>query len=169
MNSSGEVVLQPRYPYGTQAGLDAQFAAGEWLGKAEVLHRHFGGETYWQAGLGAEYTFPGVAGSAADRGLISEYLHDSRGRNPYNPFGRDLAVGARWAWNDFGGTEVLGILIVDTARGDVVGKLEASRRFGGAWIARVTARTFAGIPEDALPLNGFRQDTMLSFALERHF
>lgn len=168
-NAAGEIVLRPRYPYGTQVGLDAQLAAGGWLGKAEAVHRHFAGETYWQAGLGAEYTFHGVAGSAADIGVISEYLHDSRGRNPYNPFERDLAVGARWAWNDFGGTEVLGILIVDTARGDMAGKLEASRRFGGAWIARVTARLFAGIPEDAFPLNGFRRDAVTVLALERHF
>jgi hypothetical protein len=169
VNSAGEIVLRPRYPHGTQAGLDAQLAVGEWLGKAEVLHRHFAGETYWQAGLGAEYTFHGVAGSGADIGLIAEYLHDSRGRNPYNPFERDVAAGARWAWNDFGGTEVLGILIVDTARGDVVGKLEASRRFGGSWVARATARTFSRIPADAFPLNGYRRDAVVGFTLERHF
>lgn len=169
LNPSGEIVLTPRYPYGTQVGLDAQLAAGDWLGKAEVLHRHFAGETYWQGGLGTEYTFTGVGGSTGDLGMIAEYLHDSRGRNPYNPFDRDIAIGARWAWNDFGGTEILGIVIVDTVRGDTLGKLEASRRFGGAWIARLTARTFAKIPEDAFPLNGYRRDSLLSFALERHF
>ena len=44
-----------------------------------------------------------------------------------------------------------------------------SRRLAGTWIARVTAWGFGEIPADAFPLNGYRRDSFVSLALERHF
>lgn len=168
--SSGEVILRPYYEIVDQIGLDGTWNLDDWLFKSEIMIRSGqGDETFCRAAAGFEYTFHGVAGSAVDVGMIGEYLYDSLGNNPINPFENDLAYGARISFNDIRDTVLLLTAITDTRDGSTFCNLEASMRFGEHWLATAQARAFAGVPANDYPLNGMRRDHYVQLGIEYHF
>lgn len=168
LNSAGDPVLAPRYDLINQTGLDVQYTAGGWLWKFEGITRGGQGDRYAAVAGGFEYTVVGVLGSAADVGILAEYLADTRGRDATTPFDDDVFLGTRLAFNDVQSTSVLAGVIVDRTRGSTLLNVEAERRLGEDWTVDLELRAFFGVP-NADPLHPVQQDDHLQVRLARHF
>ena len=150
LTGAGNVVLMPFYPVIDQTGVDAQYFVGDWAFKLEGFSRSGFGtagaqDRYAAATLGFERTLVGVLGSRTDLGLVAEYMWDERDDEAFNTlFEHDLALGTRFAFNDFADTQALFGIIYDTDNDDVVISLEASRRLSESWQMSIEARLFEG-------------------------
>ena len=142
--ASGEWVLQPHYALMNQTALDAQAIVGDYLLKLETLTRSSQGERYAAATGGFERTVVGAFGTRADLGLILEYMYDDRGDDATTVFEHDLAVGARWRWNDVADSHALFGVIWDVQTEEYIFKLEGGRRLGNDWQLYVQGRVFGG-------------------------
>ena len=163
----GGVALVPFYDIINQTGIDVQATLDEWLWKVEVIHRSGQGETFNAFTGGFEYTFVGVMESAADFGLIAEYLYDDRGADAGVVFDDDIFVGGRLAMNDAASSELLFGVIADVDESTRFYSLEGSRRIGADWVLSVEAR-FISAATNA-PLAPFRHDDVIQLELARHF
>jgi hypothetical protein len=181
---SGEWVLQPHYALMEQTALDAQAVVGDYLLKLEALTRSSQGERYGAATGGFERTLVGAFGTRADLGLILEYMYDDRGDDATTVFEHDLAVGARWRWNDVADSHALFGVIWDVQTDEYVLKLEGGRRLGNNWQLYVEGRVFGGgyqpptAPADAVlesmrdtqnKLGALQRDDFLQIELTRFF
>ncbi len=174
--------LVPRYNVIDQSGLEAQFLHGDWAWKLEALSRSGDGDRYSAAVAGFERTLVGVFDSAMDMGVVVEYLFDDRDENAWNTlFEHDVALGARFTWNDVHDSNALVGIIWDTDTGERIVSLEAQRQLGADWLLRVEGRLFSGsraVPPDR-PLQaltdarhraGFlERDDFLQIELVRYF
>ncbi|MFK7915456.1 MAG: hypothetical protein AB8B93_16190 [Pseudomonadales bacterium] len=162
--------LVPYYQVIDQTGVDAQLLLGDWAWKLEAITRSGDGDRYGAANLGVERTLVGVFGSRADLGVVLEYLFDERGDDAHNTlFERDLAVGARWAFNDAADSQALLGVIWDTRTDEYVVSLEASRQLGQDWQLLIEGRAFAGAPtlDGAAQLAAFVDGSAKSAFLQR--
>jgi hypothetical protein len=83
--------------------------------------------------------------SAADVGLLVEYLYDGRGPGePVTVFDNDVFLGARLALNDTQDSSMLAGAVVDTDSQEWFFNLEAQRRIGEHYIAEARLRLFNG-------------------------
>ena len=160
--------LVPYYDIINQTGLDIQATLDEWLWKVELIHRSGQGETFNAFTGGFEYTFVGVMGSAADFGVIVEYLYDDRGTNALNTFDNDIFIGGRLAMNDAASSELLFGVISDVNNNARFYNLEASRRFGDSWVLSLEARIISAGSSTG-PLIFLRQDDVVQVELAHHF
>ena len=163
--TAGGIALIPFYDIINQTGLDVQATLDEWLWKVELIHRSGQGETFNAFTGGFEYTFVGVMESAADVGLIAEYLYDDRGSDV--AFDNDVFVGARLAMNDAASSELLFGVIADVNQNTQFYSLEGSRRIGASWVLSVEARFISAASNVALA--PFRHDDVIQLELARHF
>jgi len=163
--TAGGIALVPFYDIINQTGLDVQATLDEWLWKVELIHRSGQGETFNAFTGGFEYTFVGVMESAADIGLIAEYLYDDRGADV--AFDNDIFVGARLAMNDAASSELLFGVIADVDQSTRFYSLEGSRRIGASWVLSVEARFISAASNVALA--PFRHDDVIQLELARHF
>jgi hypothetical protein len=164
----GATRLVPHYELIDQTGLEAQATIGQWLWKAEAIHRTGQGPGFVAATAGFEYTLANVRGSGLAVGLLAEYLYDDRGARATTPWEDDVFVGVRLAPADAQSTELLAGVIVDRTGGAMVFSVEGSRRIGARGKLALEARVFGGAsPDDLLfPLQS-DDYVQLSFAL--HF
>ncbi len=170
LHESGQPVLAPYYEQIRQYSLDAQMTTGPWLFKLEALHRSgssniFGEKDDFAAFVfGAEYTFYGMFGSAADIGVLAEWTHDARLDKATNFFQNDLFSGMRLGLNDLQGTELLfGVLYDMDSRSSSL-YAEFGRRLAGNWSMRFeTVTHFRVDPEDIL--YDTRNDSFVEFHL----
>lgn len=139
-------VLAPFYPVIAQAGLDAQYTAGDWLWKLEAIERVGQLDPYAAADAGVEFTQVGVFGTAMDVGWIAEYLYDERDDVATTPFEHDVLLGARLAFNDAASSALLASAIVDHETQETLLSLEGSRRLGDALTLSLEARVFTRTP-----------------------
>jgi len=160
--------LVPHYPQIQQTGLEAQLVMGEWLIKAEAIHRTGFGQGYYGSVIGFEYTFVGLLGSAADLGVLGEWHRDSRGDNATTPFNHDLMVGMRLAFNDVQSSEALFGVTADPVIGAHALFLEASRRIGDQAKIELEVRAFGGPTKD-VALHGIRNDDYVQLNLAWYF
>jgi hypothetical protein len=144
--------LIPVYSRITQASLDLQYTRNAWLWKLESLVRSGPGATFGAAVAGFEYTRYQVFGSAADLGLLAEYLYDGRDETaPPTPFENGLFLGARLALNDVQDTSLLAGAVVDLDNGTVAGRVEGERRLTANLKLELEARVFTSVdPESFL-------------------
>lgn len=168
IGSVGQPVLIPVYERIDQSSVEVQLTQGDWLWKFEALHRSGQGSPYSAFTGGFEYTLVGVVGTAADLGLLTEVMYDSRGAAATTPFNRDVFVGARWVANDVAGSELLFGVITDWNSGAKAVNLEASRRFGQRWKLSLQARGWYAIPADD-PQAGVSRDSYIETTLSRYF
>jgi hypothetical protein len=160
--------LIPHYDLIDQTSMDVQATKGEWLWKLELLSRRALGERFTALTGGFEYTLIGILGTAADLGILSEYLWDDRKESVSTPFDDDLGFGFRLTLNDVHSTQVLVGIIIDRSNHARFWNLEASRRLGTSWTAALEARAFENIsPED--PFFGFRKDDYIQIDVAWHF
>jgi hypothetical protein len=160
--------LVPYYDQIDQTGLDVQLTKGSWLWKLEAIHRSGQGESFEALTAGFEYTIYGMFDTAADVGLLAEYLYDSRGDDAPLPFENDLFLGMRVGFNDTQTTELLAGAIVDPDSSATIASLELSRRLGSSWRLNIEARSFFGQPKSD-PGFVFRSDDYLQIELAWYF
>ena len=164
----GEVVLQPYYRVIDQTGLDVQAIAGDWAFKLEAIARSGMHQRYHAAVAGFERTLVGVFGTRADLGLVAEYLYDERGDAALDTlFERDIALGARWQFNDVADSQALLGLIWDPKTDEYLLSLEAQRRLGDAWQLALEARLFGGARQSNTALTQLLNESRKSVALQR--
>ncbi len=166
-DSSGTPVLIPHYDQLQQTGLDLQATKGDWLWKLEAIHRDLSVENSFAWVGGFEYTLVGLAGSAVDLGLIAEYSRDNT-KVLITGFQDDLALGARFAFNDTQSTELLAVTAYDLDTHGVFTSIEGNRRIGDSWKFYVEARLFANTSNDPL-LSNFRNDDFLQLSIAKFF
>jgi hypothetical protein len=166
---SCEVVLAPRYLQMRQTSLDAQATLDAWLWKLELVTRDWAPGRYTATTFGFERTLYGLFGSAADLGLIAEYLFDDRPDTELTtPFQDDAFLGARLAMNDEQSTELLAGLIQDLDGGGRFVSVEASRRLGQSFKLSLEARAILDAQPDEL-LYGLRNDDYVKLELGWYF
>ncbi|MEL6214124.1 MAG: hypothetical protein AAFQ99_00440 [Pseudomonadota bacterium] len=160
--------IAPLYFLTDQTGFDGTLVSGGWLWKLEAIRGRDPRGRFNAATGGFEYTFAGVGGSGVDVGLIVEYQYDSRPTDLLITSNDDWVAGARFAFNDFSGSELLILASTDAQTRAGVISLEASRRFGSQWKGSLEARYFsAGDGTDALSL--FSREDYWQFSLTRFF
>lgn len=165
---NGEIVLAPFYQIIDQAGLDVQLTRGSWLWKLEAINLDGNYVKYKRATGGFEYTFYGIANSAADLGLVVEYLYDSRGELATTPFEDDFLTGLRLTLNDEQSTDALLGVIKDTHDDSYLISLEANRRIGDSWKLSIQASKFLADGLDQ-SLKSFAEDDFLQLELGYYF
>ncbi len=168
LSATGEPVLIPFYDQIAQVGIDLQATKGDWLWKLEAIGRNGQGEDFAAFTGGFEYTFVGVLDSAADLGVLVEYLYDDRGAAGPAPFQDDLFAGFRLTLNDAQSSEILAGVIADRSSGARFYNLEASRRLGRSFKLAVEMRVFSGL-EPSDPFFGLRADDYLQVELAWYF
>lgn len=142
-DNGGNAVLTPFYDIINQTSLDLQATKGNMLWKLEALHRSGQATTYNAIAAGFEYTFVGVMDSAVDVGLLSEYHYDDRGESATSTFEDDIALGARFAFNDAQSSEALIGLVWDRSSGGKFFNIEASRRISDSFFLEAQGRFFS--------------------------
>lgn len=161
--------LIPLYEQMTQFGVDLQFTHDAWLWKFEAIARDARSDSFAASVAGMEYTLYGVYGSAADFGLLVEFLYDGRGpAAPPTAFDRDLFLGTRLALNDANDTSILAGVIVDPRSGELFFNMEAERRLGDAVSAELRLRMFVN-SRPAGALYSFERDDYLQLRLSWHY
>jgi hypothetical protein len=161
--------LIPHYDVTTQAGIDVQYTREAWLYKLEALGREGQGDDFAALVGGFEYTLYQIGGSAADLGLLAEYLHDGRdGDAPSTIYDDDLFVGSRLALNDTQDTQVLVGAILDRDDGTVVAFLEAERRLGSHYTIELESRWLLDVDEENVVAT-FEQDGFVTIRFSRYF
>jgi hypothetical protein len=168
VNDAGNQVLLPRFNLIDQTGVDAQYTSGGWLWKFEGISRSGIGDRMYAFTAGLEYTLYGVLGTNADLGLIGEYLWDSRSDARVAPFADDVAVGARFAFNDVQSSELLAVAVVDRNTGGTFVSLEGNRRVGQDWTVGLETRAFLGMQSTDL-LYALRRDAYVGVNVTRYF
>ena len=161
-------VLVPYYDQIHQSSLDVQWTHEAWLLKFEGLRRSGQGKTYYAAASGLEYTFFGMFDSAADLGIVAEYLFDNRHDAAPTPFENDIFIGGRWTANDIQDLNLLAGVIIDLDSNARMASLEASRRLGQSWKLSLDIRMFDSIPVKD-PLYPVRADDYIQLRLARFF
>ena len=167
-DGAGTPVLIPYYPLIRQTSLDAQLTTNDWLWKLEWLSRAGQGSRYTAAAGGFEYTRVGILDTAADLGLIGEYLFDDRGASAPTLFQNDLMLGARLTLNDVQSSELLFGVVQDLDSPQRLYSLEASRRLGDDWTLSLESRFNSHL--NAADLFGaIRRDDFIQLELTRYF
>lgn len=143
INTQGDVVFTPHYQLITQSGLDVQATIDAWLWKVEAIHQTNNTLDYSAISGGFEYTLTGVANSSADLGLLTEFHYDDRDSLATTPLQNDIFLGARLTLNDVQDTNLLFGVVQDVDYSDSrLAFIEASRRFGSAWVISLDARIY---------------------------
>jgi hypothetical protein len=161
--------LVPLYETIWQLGVDVQYTREAWLWKLEAIGREGQGDTFGASVAGFEYTFYQVRDSAADVGLLVEYLHDGRDSTaPPTAFDDDVFVGSRLAFNDTQDTQILAGAIVDLDHQSTAAFVEAERRIGSSYKIELETRWFVNLdPADTLAV--FEEDSFVTLRLSRYF
>lgn len=167
-DNSNNPLLIPFYDIINQTSLDLQATKGNMLWKLEALHRSGQAKTYNALVGGFEYTFVGIFESAIDIGILSEYHYDDRGESLQTIFEDDIAVGARFAFNDAQSSEALIGLIWDRNTGGKFFNIEASRRIGNNFLLEVQGRFFTN-QKASDPANVLSQDDYIELFLTYNF
>ena len=156
------------YPVINQTGLDLQITNNAFLWKLESIYRHADAQDFFAFAAGLEYTFSNIDGNGLDIGILGEYLYDDRDELAISALQNDVFFGSRIAFNDVQDTSILIGGIKDLEQSSTIFSLEASRRFGSNWTARIEARIFSDIAPEPI-LSNFRQDSFLRIAISRFF
>ena len=161
-------VLVPHYDLIDQTSLDLQATKGDCLWKLEALSRRTQGDRFAALTAGTEYTLVGILGTAADLGLLAEYLYDERGDASTTPFYNDLGLGVRLTLNDVQSTTLLLGVIINRDDHARFWTLEADRRIATSWTIGLEARAFEHLaPRDLL--YGLRRDDYIQIEAAWHF
>ena len=128
-----EPMLIPVYSHIDQYGIELEYIYESWVGKLEYVEVDGDSESYTAAIIGGEYIFSGVFNTNLDVTFISEYLWDERGGDSLGFLERDLAIGARFTFNDVQSTSILIFGIIDFDSKETLYNFEASRRLGDNW------------------------------------
>ena len=149
--------------------VDVKYTHDAWLWKFEGIAREGLNDTFAAAVVGFEYTLYGVRESAADVGLLVEYLYDDRGPGePVTVFDNDVFLGTRLALNDAQDSSLLAGVVIDADSKEWFFNLEAERRIGQHYVAEARLRLFKGDNEQN-QLYSFDCDDYFQLSFSRFF
>ncbi len=168
LDSAGQPVLIPRYDLIRQTSLDLQATLGALLLKFEGVTVKGPDGRYQALAGGFEYTLYQIFGTAADLGVLAEYLYDDRGRAGPSPFEDDLFVGFRLGANDAADSQLLAGAIFDLDTRAKFINIEGQRRMGQSWLVSIDARLAVGVPPFD-PLFFLGRDDFVQIRLGRYF
>ena len=153
----------------SQTSLDLDYVVGDSVLKTELIHQRGDSGAFWGGGIGIETNFNGFAGGLGDLTLYAEAYADSRPDDaPLTPFQRDLFMGARYAFNDTGGTLLELRHTYDLEwRSNLVEVRAQHRLFDDTMLSLNFLKTFNASRDPALFL--LRQDTQFRIQLARYF
>ena len=161
--------LLPVYDQMTQVGVDVQYTNEAWLWKLEAISRDTRVDTFMAAVGGFEYTFYGVKDSAADVGVLVEYLFDDRNSlSAPTASDNDLFVGTRLALNDADDTSVLAGVALDLDTQELFLNIEAERRIGDKLSLEFQLRSFMNAKPNG-SLFAVKQDDYLQLRLNWYY
>jgi len=161
--------MVPLYSVIHQIGADVQYTRNAWLWKLEALGREGHGSTFAATVAGFEYTLYQVGRTAADLGLLVEYLYDGRDAvAPPTIYDDDVFVGSRLALNDSSDTQLLAGVVIDRNDGSTAGLLELERRVAGRFRVELEARWFSNVARGNT-LTVFDRDSHLTLRVSRFF
>ena len=160
--------LHPFYRQTRQWGIDAQATIDSWLWKLEAIHKDVGDDHFWASQSGVEYTFYGVASSAADIGVLVEYGWDQRRFSATSIAQNDIYLGARWTLNDANDTALLAGVSYDVDYHTRSLLLEASRRLSDYWTVALEGAIFHS-DSTVDPVAALIEDDRLQLVFERYF
>lgn len=165
----GGTQLMPFYEQMTQLGVDLQYTREEWLWKLEAIGRDATSDSFAAVVGGFEYSFYGVRDSAADIGVLFEYLYDGRSADaPPTTSDNDVFVGTRLALNDASDTSVLAGFAVDLDTSELFLNVEAERRFGDSLSAELRLRAFMNSDSNE-PSFAFEHDDYVQLRLSWYY
>ena len=166
----GLPILIPYYEQIRQIGLDAQLTSGPWLWKLEAIRRTGARnllgvkEDYAAFVAGGEYSLYSVFDSDIDLTLIGEWNRDGRRERATNVFQNDVFVGARLAFNDVEGTDLIVGMLEDADLGTRSLSAEMNRRLSDAWSMHLEAVLFSDV-DRADPAYQTRRDSFVEMSL----
>ena len=97
---------------------------------------------------GFEYTLYQLGSSAADLGLLFEFLYDGRDQTTFPTiYDNDVFLGARLAFNDVQDSSILLGAVVDNDDQSVAAFLEAERRIGSSLTFEFEGRFFLNVAQ----------------------
>ena len=175
LSERGELLLVPYYEQIRQFGLDSQLTIESWLFKLEAIHRAGASnqtgreEDYAALVAGAEYTFNGIFGSAADLGLLAEWNYDRRRENATNVFDNDIFLGARLAFNDVQSTELVASVLADADHSTRSMILEFNRRLSDRWSLHLEAVAILAVDRADLTHYQTRRDSFVELQVTYNF
>lgn len=163
----------PYYRQMQQVGVDVQATIEEWLWKFEAIHRKGKHSDFTAITGGFEYTYTGVFDTVWDLGVLMEYQYDTRddasGGDPIVPGQNDIFTGARIAFNDEDGTELLAGFVQDLDEsGSRSALIEASSRINDNWKWRLDAWYFASDNPSEVSYT-IAKDDFIQFSLEYYY
>lgn len=153
---NGPTELRPVFDEIFQIGFDGQYTSGPALWKLEALtrfnqlDRNLDNTDYVAATAGLEYTFFGVAETAADVGVLLEAAYDSRGEDALTPFEEDVILGLRLTLNDPEDTAFLLTNSTDVRSGATALRVEAERRVFDSWKVELEGQAFLNAHPDEI-------------------
>jgi len=169
-NRASQVVLVPHYDQIGQTGLELQLTTENTLWKAEGMTRTGHGKRFYAGVAGLEHTFYGVADSAADVGLLVEYLYDGRDSRfaPPSLADNDVFAGVRIAMNDTQDSAILfgGSWDYRSYAGFI--NLEAERRMTDHLKLEINGRFIVNAP-DSDPIVTIKNDDFIELTLNYFF
>lgn len=171
LNDNGSRLVA-QYDQIDQLGTDIQFTNGAWLWKFEAIVRSQNGDRFGAMVGGFEYTFYQIGDSAADLGLLLEYMHDGRNddatKAPPVVFDDDVFLATRLAMNDTQDSELLAGVIIDRHDHSTMLSIEARRRLDNHWNVELESRWFLNTNENTL-LSLLKKDSFVKLHLARYF
>lgn len=181
--SNDGFTLTPFYTQIQQSGIDLQATIEQWLWKLEAIHKSYRDreayinevsisppEDFSALTVGFEYTLVGLAGTAMDLGVLTEYHYNTQDNaQQIDPLQNDVFIGARLTFNDIQNTALLAGWIQDLdASNSTMAFIEASRRLYDNWVITLDGRLFANeAPSD--PLNFLNRADHLTLQAAYYF
>lgn len=164
-NPEGGIGLTPFYQQISQAGLDFQTVAGQFLLKAEATYRVGQGRPYGATTFGLEYAIIQIGGSTMDLGLIGEYVYDDRDDGWTSTiYQNDIMGGLRLSLNDMEDTTLLIGAISDIKYASTILSIEGSRRLRDRIRVNLDATLFLAVdPRD--PAFSIAKDTVVQLEI----
>jgi len=171
LNENGSRLVA-QYDQIDQFGTDIQFTNGAWLWKFEGIVRSQNGDRFNAIVGGFEYTLYQITDSAADLGLLLEYMHDGRDDDPTQAppvvFDDDIFLAARLAMNDTQDSELLAGVIIDQHDRSTMLSIEAKRRLDNHWNVEFEGRWFLNTKEKN-SLSPLKKDSYATLRISRYF
>lgn len=159
-------ILVANYTEMTQLGVDLQYTRDAWLWKFEGVANKNDWENYTSLVAGTEYTLYQLLDSAADLGLLVEYLHSNKNQYVTDLFDNDVFLGGRLALNNTQDSSLIVGVIIDLEEHESLFRLESETRLGRNWTVELNALFF---DHAVKTLASYEKDSYLEAKLRLHF
>jgi hypothetical protein len=154
------------YDQMSQTGVDISVLLGDWIIKAESLHRDTHYDHYWAGVAGIEYPFFSVFKTSYDVSTFIEFNYDSRGATAL--YQSDVFTGLNINFNNSLNTQIKAGLLTDTTDKSRSTRFDLSSRIVAQWSMHLVGQFYNTIAEGN-PLYQVKSDSFVQASLTRYF